>query len=172
MEAVKAQSSTIKLPENFYDHDFAELAKSERDPRKRSRLTALGILQQKVSLKKTAKLLKTERQTIREWLTKFKESGLDGLSDKHRSGRPPRLKKDQEAAFAAAVLQLQEDRKGGRITGSDIQKLAEEKFNVKYSLDRIYTLLAQLKIVWITGRSKHPKSNEALQEDFKKKIQR
>lgn len=58
MECAKTQSSTIKLPENFYDHDFAELAKSERDPRKRSRLIALGILQQKVSLKKTAKLLK------------------------------------------------------------------------------------------------------------------
>jgi transposase len=170
MEKVNVQSPTVQLPENFYDYDFAELAKSERDPRKRSRLTALGILQQQVSLNKTAKLLKTERKTVRGWLTKFKQFGLEGLSDKHRSGRPPRLKKDQEADFTAAVLQLQQDRKGGRITGFDIQKLAEEKFNAIYSLDRIYTLLSHLKIVWITGRSKHPKSNEALQEAFKKKI--
>jgi transposase len=171
MEAVKKfQSPTVQLPEGFQNFDFAKLAKSEPDPRKRTRLTGFGILQQKESLNKTAKLLKVAKKTVRDWLKKFKEYGLDGLSDKPRSGRKPRLAKDQEVAFADAVIKLQKDKNGGRVTGHDIQKLAADKFNAKLSLDRIYTLLAQLKIVWITGRSKHPKSDEALQEAFKKKI--
>jgi putative transposase len=172
LKVVKNQSPTVQLPEGFHNYDFAKLAKSERDPRRLIRLTGFGILQQNESLSKTAKLLKVERKTVRGWLKKFIKFGLDGLSDEHRSGRPPRLGKDQEPAFTEAVVQLQKDREGGRITGTDIQKLAEEKFNAKLSLDRIYTLLAQLKIVWITGRSRHPKTDDAAQEAFKKKIRR
>ncbi len=170
MRVAKYQSPTVQLPEDFQKHDFAILAKSESDPRKRGRLTGLGILQQKTSLNKTSKLLKVAKQTLRGWLEKFKQDGLNGLSDKPRSGRKPRLAKDQEPAFADAVVQLQKDRGGGRITGNDIQKLAEDKFKAKLSLDRIYTLLKQLKIVWITGRSRHPKTDEASQEAFKKKF--
>ena len=170
MEVVKTQSPTVQLPANFQNYDFAKLAKSERDPRKCKRLIGLGILQQKRSLNETAKLLKVGRQTVRGWLKSFKQFGLDGLSDKHRSGRKPRLNKKDVPAFVEAVVNLQADRKGGRITGHDIQKMAEDKFKIKYSLDRIYTLLAALKVVWITGRSQHPKANEAAQEAFKKKI--
>ena len=63
---------------------------------------------------------------------------------------------------------LQETRKGGRIRGEDIQVLLKEKFFVDYALPSVYNVLERCELSWISSRSKHPKSDPVLQENFKK----
>jgi hypothetical protein len=46
--------------------------------------------------------------------------GLDGLRESSRSGAKRKLPADQEIKFKEAVITLQEERVGGRITGHDI----------------------------------------------------
>jgi len=70
--------------------------------------------------------------------------------------------------FKEAVITLQEDRVGGRITGHDIRQLLDERFQVKCCLNSVYNLLARLNIVCITSLSKYPKQDQAIQDDFKK----
>ncbi|NYT46798.1 MAG: winged helix-turn-helix domain-containing protein [Candidatus Methanofishera endochildressiae] len=70
--------------------------------------------------------------------------------------------------FKEAVITLQEERVGGRITGHDIRQLLDEQFQIKCCLNSVYNLLARLNIVWITVRSKHPKQDQTTQDDFKK----
>jgi transposase len=74
----------------------------------------------------------------------------------------------QEAKFKDAVMRLQEQRSGGRITGRDIRTLLAEQFQVACCLNSVYNLLARLNLVWITVRSKHPKQSQASQDAFKK----
>ena len=74
----------------------------------------------------------------------------------------------EEGAFRKAVLDLQDKKKGGRIKGTDILKLMEEKFSVRCSLKSVYNALRRIDLVWISGRSKHPKSDPKAQEAFKK----
>ena len=44
----------------------------------------------------------------------------------------------------------------------------KEKFDVDCSIDTVYRTLARVSLVWITGRSTHPKANIEAQQAFKK----
>jgi HlyD family secretion protein len=48
------------------------------------------------------------------------------------------------------------------------QKMLHEKFNAVYHEDSVYNLLKKLDLVWISARSRHPKSIPENQENFKK----
>jgi transposase len=97
-------------------------------------------------------------------LARFKALGLDGLRESSRSGAKRKLPADQEIKFKEAVITLQEERVGGRITGHDIRQLLDEQFQIKCCLNSVYNLLARLNIVWITVRSKHPKQDQTTQD--------
>lgn len=161
-----------KVLNRLEEHNFLELYKKEQDPKVRIRF--LGLQHKKEGLKFTqiARILKRSRYAIMDWYNWFVEYGIDGLYDDQRSGRTPFLAKKNEKKFLQSLEQLQEEKEGGRTTGEDIRFLLQEKFNAKYSLNGVYDLLKRLNIVWITGRSIHPKADPEKQEEFKKKLPR
>jgi hypothetical protein len=55
---------------------------------------------------------------------------------------------------------------GGRIIAEDIQELLANQYNCCYTLSGVYTLSARLNIVWISGRSKHPKHSKELVHEW------
>ena len=132
-----------------------------------------NIIQRGGTILKTAR---SARFRTLEGMLKAKENiekyGIEGLYDEQRSGRKPILPREKEEGFLKALCDLQSNRTGGRITAADIQNLLKEKFKSKYSVDGIYDLLDRLNIVWITGRSIHPKADKEKQEEFKKKLSR
>jgi transposase len=75
---------------------------------------------------------------------------------------------DHENEFKEAVITAQEEKSGGRIKGTDIQKILLNQFDVEYSLTSVYDLLHRLKLVWISVRSKHPSQDQEIQDNFKK----
>lgn len=152
----------------MYYYDFSELARTEAHSRTRIRWLGMYHLQQGRSYAEVASFLCVHEATVKGWLARFKSSGLDGLRESPRSGAKRKLPADQEVKFKEAVVALQAEREGGRITGYDIRQLLEEQFLVKCCLNSVYNLLARLNIVWITVRSKHPKQDQAEQETFKK----
>jgi transposase len=115
-----------------------------------------------------ATALRVPKITVQGWVQRFKADGLDGLRESPRSGAKRKLAAAQEAGFKAAVLRLQGQRPGGRVTGHDIRALLAEQFQVACCLSSVYNLLARLDLVWITVRSKHPKQSQAGQDAFKK----
>lgn len=78
------------------------------------------------------------------------------------------LSPEDRAAFKQSVLELQQKRSGGRIRGSDVLALMKEKYNVDPTLSTVYNTLKRADLVWITGRSIHPKTDIEAQENFKK----
>jgi transposase len=158
----------IKIEFGEKKHDFFNLAKHEQNPQTRIRLMALGQLQKGAKIKDVAASIGFERKTVGHWYKAFKENGFAGLKNNERSGRKPKLKHEEAQIFLKEVEKLQEERTGGRITGEDIQELAKEKFDAHYAKNSIYTVLKRLNFVWITVRSKHPKSNQETQNNFKK----
>lgn len=115
-----------------------------------------------------ATALRVHKTTVHGWMLRFETAGLDGLKESPRSGANRKLEPSQEAKFKEAVIELQEQRSGGRITGHDIRTLLEEQFQVTCCLNSVYNLLARLDLVWITVRSKHPKQSQMSQDTFKK----
>lgn len=106
-----------------------------------------------------ATALRVPKITVQGWVQRFKAAGLNGLRESPRNGAQRKWVAAREAEFKEAVMGLQDQRTGGRVTGHDIRALLEEQFQVTCCLNSVYNLLARLDLVWITARSKHPKEN-------------
>jgi len=164
--------ATISRPKQFplslQAHDFHLLAKNEAHARTRIRFLGMAHLKDGLSISDVAKALRVHETTTHGWVQRFSAQGLDGIIESPRSGAKRKLAAEQESLFKAAVIELQAQRAGGRITGHDIRALLEEKFQVYCCLNSVYNLLARLGLVWISVRSKHPKQSQANQDNFKK----
>jgi transposase len=148
--------------------DFFQLSKREPHPKVRIRLLALGHLQSGKTKTEVVNMFQISPPTLREWLVRFLSEGLEGLQEKPGRGRRKKLPSEQEEEFRKQVEALQLEREGGRVRGQDIQVLLKEKFCVDHALPSVYHVLERCGLSWISSRSKHPKSDPMIQEDFKK----
>ena len=67
------------------------------------RATVVLLSHQKIPLQTIASTVGVCRQTASIWLSNWKKQGLDGLSDKPRTGRPPKLSSVQEVEILKRV---------------------------------------------------------------------
>ncbi|MDD5580954.1 MAG: hypothetical protein PHY16_16970 [Methylobacter sp.] len=72
------------------------------------------------------------------WALRFNTAGLDGLKESPQSGATRKLPADPEARLKDAVIGLQEQRSGRRITGHAIRALLEEQLQVSCCLNSVY----------------------------------
>ncbi len=149
------------------DYDFKAEFKRERDPIIKIKLLALHHLQTGALLKDVADIVLHDETAVRRWIRAFVEFDYEGLIEKDGRGQKPRLPADKEEEFKIQLDQLHEEKNGGRVTVDDIQILLIEEFDCNYSRSGVYTLLDRLNIVWISGRSKHPKHSEEAIEEYK-----
>jgi transposase len=156
------------LPKTIYEHNFYLLAKKEKHARTRIRLLGLDHLKKGKTARETAESLCVHENSVKRWLKSFSEQGLEGLKEGTGRGAKRKVPAEQEEAFRTAILELQANRKGGRVRGSDVLILMKEKLGIDCSLDTAYESLKRANFVWITSRSKHPNSNLEEQDDFKK----
>lgn len=148
--------------------NFFELAKREPNPRTRIRFLALGNLKAGKSKKEITEMFQIVLITLRRWVLRFVTQGVQGLKEQPGKGRKKKLPQEQEEEFRQQVEILQTLREGGRVRGQDIQVLLREKFCIDHALPSVYHVLERCGLSWISARSKHPKSNPVIQEDFKK----
>lgn len=150
------------------DEDFLKSYRTESNPRCRMRFLALHHLQQGNCKLDVCKMLCISRPTLNLWISWYKEAGAERLRSKVKGrGIKPKISAPKED-LKRAILKLQEDRNGGRIIATDIQKMILETYQVKYHKCHIYNILRKLGLSWISSRSKHPKSDPAAMEAFKK----
>jgi len=148
-------------------YDFLGCFKVERDPKIKIKLQALHHLQQGKNLCEVAEIVLADERTVRSWLKAFVEFNYEGLIEREGRGRRPRLPPEEEENFKDEIDRLHEDKNGGRVIAENIQKLLSENFDCNYSTSGVYALLDRLNVVWISGRSKHPKHSEGAIEQFK-----
>ena len=149
-------------------YDFDKLARTEGNARERRRYVAFVHIREGKTFTETAIAVRVKLRTLMNWVKQFRTKGLEGLKDQPGRGAKPFLPVHQHSAFRQAVLELQENKKGGCIRGSDILELMKAKYGVEPSLRTVYVTLKRAGLVWITGRSIHPKADLETQEAFKK----
>ena len=116
------------------------LAKNESHARTRVRLLGMAHPKEGLGIGDIAKALRVHETTVDGWIRRFNTQGLGGLMESPRSGAKRKLGAEQESLFKAAVVELQAQRPGGRITGHDIRALLEEQFQVYRCLNSVYNL--------------------------------
>jgi len=101
--------------------------------RVRKRAHSILLSDRGFTISEIARIYQVDRDTISRWFARWREDGMDGLTDRFRSGRPPKLSAEE----AGIVLQsLQEDPRS-------IKKAAERVFQEtkkavsKWTLKRI-----------------------------------
>lgn len=152
--------------------NFVELAKTEKNPQRRTRFLALAHISEGKSYLDVAEMLKVHFQSVRRWVRDFLASGMDGLKDKKGRGSKPLLAKSQEKDLLEAINKKYEELKGGRIFGYDIQQILKDQFNIACSMSTVYDILHRMGLSWISARSKSPNVNFEEQEEFKKKFRK
>ena len=163
-------SCSPKLSEAFFKEDFQNQARHALDNRECIRLLGLRLLQKGLPETEVADLLDVHPQAVYKWLCRYKEGGAESLKDRGGRGRKNILTDEQEQRFKSAVLELQEQREGGRVVGRDIKEMLSKEFGIDCVNSTVYRLLHKVGLSWISGRTCHPESDPEAQEAFKKKF--
>lgn len=111
------------------------------------------------------------RENLRHWVLWYNESGVDGLKDEVRSGRPKALAAEKISTFKARIEAQPDVKKDGhtRWRAVDIQRILSEEYGVTYtSLQGVRKLCHALGLAYITARPTHPKHDAEAIETFKK----
>ena len=150
--------------------ELRALARRERDGRVSARLLALANALDGMSRDEAARAAGMDRQTLRDWVHRYNEEGLDGLSDRRRPGPRPRLTPEQEAELATAVERGPDPERDGvvRWRRVDLQALIGTRFTVRLHERSVGKVLRRLGFARLSVRPRHPKADEAAQEAFKK----
>jgi len=103
-----------------------------------------------------------------KWLKRFAESGLEGLKDLPRTGRPPEVSEDR---FAEIRRELSENPSGWR--AKEIMNIIYERTGVRYHEVHIYRLLHKWRFTPKVPRKRfvNAASNEE-KKQFKKRLRK
>ncbi len=138
------------------------------------RLLALALVLDGASRTAAAQAAGMDRQTLRDWVHRYNAEGVEGLCDRPRSGRPPRLSEAELVELAGLVETGPDLAVHGVVRWRcvDLQGEIKARFGIEISERHVGRLLKQLKFNRLSVRPRHPKADEAAQQAFKKTLPR
>lgn len=110
------------------------------------------------------------RQFVDQWVGRYRRGGIDALVPKRQPGAAKRLSDEQEAQLCARLDAGPPPEEGlAAYNGPILRERIERWFGKLYSLDGVYKLLHRLGYNDLMPRPRHPGTDPAAQEAFKKK---
>ena len=119
------------------------------DSKTRLRLQAIKLLAARLSGKQIADVLGVHPNTVYSWIRRYKAEGVGGLSDRPRSGRPPKA----DEKYLATLQDLMHN-VGRRCTAVQLQNEMHSLTGVYVSSAYLRRLLRQLGYTsgWISNQ--------------------
>ena len=150
--------------------DLRAEARRAKDGDQACRLVALAFVLEGARRAVAARAGGMDRQTLRGWVIRYNEAGVAGLRDLPRSGRRPRLNAAQLAELARLVEDGPDIEEHGVVRWRcvDLQAQIKARFNVDISERHVGRILGQLRLTRLSVRPRHPQTDEAAQQAFKK----
>jgi transposase len=156
------------------DHDAASLREHASRACEASvvrRLLALALVLEGHGRVGAAKTCGMDRQTLRDWVHRYNEQGIDGLSDRpHGGGAPPKLTVEEKTQLAAWVRQGPNVAEDGVVRWRlrDLRDRILARFFVPMDERSVGRILKTLTFSHISVRPRHPQADAAAQEAHKK----
>ena len=144
-------------------------ARRETNGRVASRLLALAHALEGMDRGEAARLAGMDRQTLRDWVIRFNQGGVEGRRDRPKSGRRTWLDEGQLASLRALVLRGPDPERDGVSTwrAKDLCRIVEQRFGVTYSENGMLRVLHDLGLSWQKARPVHPEANLKAQTDLR-----
>jgi transposase len=174
MQRGEAMGAPVPVRDDIPAGRLRRLARKEANGRVACRLLALANVLDGLSREDAARRAGMDRQTLRDWVIRFKAEGIEGLRDRPRSGRPPWLDDGQLAAFKALVLRGPDPERDGVSSwrARDLCRIVEDRCGVSYTENGMLRLLHDLGLSWQKARPIHPEADPKAQARFKKNFRR
>jgi transposase len=150
--------------------ELREVAGRTRDGRVVQRLLAVALVLDGKSRSDAAHACGMDRQILRDWVVRFNEAGVEGLTNRAVPGRPPRLSTEQMQALRRIVLDGPDLEVHGVIRWRcvDLQGVIAERFGVRLHESTIGKLLRRLNLTRLQPRPAHPGKSVEAEAAFKK----
>ena len=115
-----------------------------------------------------AQLAGLSRSTAYQWHNRYEEDGLEGLRDRPRPGRQPRVDAATSARLKDRIVAGAELARDGVVAfrGVDAQRILKEEFAIECSLSSTYRLLHRMPLSWLAPRPRHPQADATAQAAF------
>jgi len=155
---------------DYSSADLRDLARRSRDGDQVRRLLALALVLEGHNRTQAAQLNGMDRQTLRDWVHRYNQDGVEGLISRPSPGRPGSLTKEQRAELKALVIEGPDPQVDGVVRWRcvDLKKVVEQRFHVKAHAHTIAKWLHQLGLTRLQPRPRHPQQGADAQELFKK----
>lgn len=85
--------------------ELRELISNTKDTRKYRRAMIILLSNEGYPVSKLTSLFTLSDKKVRYWIDRYEREGIDGLSDKPRSGRPPKVKEEIRESLLEVVRQ-------------------------------------------------------------------
>lgn len=151
--------------------DLREAAARTQEAKVVRRILAIALVLEGWSREAAAEACAMERQTLRDWVHRYNQCGVDGLRDRpRRNGPRPRLSPELQAKVAEWVEQGPDLERDGvvRWRRVDLQERIKREFTVDLHESTIGKMLRRLDFTRLQPRPFHPKKDAAAQEAYKK----
>lgn len=147
-------------------------ARRSKDSAAARRMLALALVLDGASRAVAAQAAGMDRQTLRDWVHRYNERGLDGLVDGWGGGRQPLLDTPQTERLAELVRTGPDLSKHGvvRWRRIDLARALQAEFGVTVAERTVGSLLRKLGFRRISARPQHPRQDPSAQEAHKKTL--
>ena len=137
-------------------------AAQSRDADAARRMLALALVLDGSSRTEAAELCGMDRQTLRDWVHRYNELGVPGLSNRVPPGAKPRLSPEQEAEVVRLV------REGPSVSEHGVVRWRRIDLSRVRAERSVGALLRRLGFRRLSARPRHPGQDAAAQETHKK----
>ena len=115
------------------------------------------------------KMYNVSFKSVCNWVHQFNKFGLDGLKDIHRSGRKPRLSKDEMIELKSVIMTeepIKYNYNTSTWTGPLIIDFIEKKYGIKYKKAQIYNVLKTMGLSYQKGKGIYPEADKEKRDEF------
>ena len=150
--------------------ELREAAARTPDAKAARRMLAIALVLDGWSREAAAEACAMDRQTLRDWVHRYNESGLEGLADRpRRNGPQPRLSAEQQAQVAEWIEQGPDLERDGVVRWRcvDLQRRILKEFAVSLHERTVGKLLRKLSFRRLSVRPQHPQTKPEEQAVFK-----
>jgi transposase len=162
----------IAVRSGYTSGEVRRLAKRAKDAAQARRLLAIAAVLDGASREEAATIGGMDRQTLRDWVIRFNEQGLEGLINKPSSGAPGKLSNEHKAYLARLIEEgpIPAIHSVVRWRACDLIMQLHEKFGISVSDDTIYRALKELGFSHVSARPRAYKQDPDAIDAFKKTL--
>ena len=132
----------------------------QRDAKQRDRYRAILLALEGHEAPAIARALGRSRGFVQRWVYVYRDHGLEAVSPKRQTGRPPNLPATKEEPFKQRFLAEPTEADGVcTLRAKEAQRILQEEFGVEYTLPGIYDLLHRLGLSCLAPRPRHRKND-------------